>query len=539
MHQAFSSQYVVQDDARQHVFWMARFVDPQLFPRDVIADYFQSIAPSGYSALYQVMAQLGVDPLLLNKLLPMVLGLLTTAFCFGVCLQLLPVPGAAFFGTLILNQSLWRVDDLVSATPRAFFYPLFLAFLLCLMRNARLACLAVIALQGLFYPPMVFISAGVLVLSLVSIEKWRPHFSRARADYLFCAAGLAVVLCVLLLYAFKLRDIGPVITASEARVAPEFLPRGRISFFGYDFWRFWLTRKTSGLLPDPLVVNFPLYGALLLPFLVYYRRAFALAQKVTRSIDVLPRVIVTSLFMFAGAHVFLFKLYNPSRYTELSLPVVFSIAAGIAIAIVVDALLDRANRSGRGPFVRRAAALTLTAAIVGSLVIYSRFVPNFPGTKYQTGRETALYEFIAGQPKNALVASLAPEIKNIPAFSKRSILVAREYALPYHTRYYAQMEQRATDLIAANYTEDLATLQSFIRKYDVAFVILDRNAFHSRYIERDSWIMQYQPAASEALELLKRGAVPALSRLMPTCGVFENEDYVVLSSDCILSASRD
>ena len=32
LHQAFSSPFAVQDDARQHVFWMARFLDPQLFP---------------------------------------------------------------------------------------------------------------------------------------------------------------------------------------------------------------------------------------------------------------------------------------------------------------------------------------------------------------------------------------------------------------------------------------------------------------------------------------------------------------------------
>src|SRR5512136_2221929 len=74
----FGSPYVVQDDARQHVFWMARFLDPGLFPNDVIADYFQSVAPIGYKALYKGMALIGVDPSLFNKLLPMLLGLIAT-----------------------------------------------------------------------------------------------------------------------------------------------------------------------------------------------------------------------------------------------------------------------------------------------------------------------------------------------------------------------------------------------------------------------------------------------------------------------------
>lgn len=32
LQKAFSGEYVVQDDARQHVFWMRRFLDPELFP---------------------------------------------------------------------------------------------------------------------------------------------------------------------------------------------------------------------------------------------------------------------------------------------------------------------------------------------------------------------------------------------------------------------------------------------------------------------------------------------------------------------------
>src|ERR1044071_1393898 len=147
LHQAFSSHFAVQDDARQHVFWMARFLDPQLFPNDLIADYFQTVAPTGYSAFYNLMAHLGVHPMLLNKLLPMALGLIATAYCFLLCLRILPSPGAAFFSTLILNQSIWMQDDLVSATPRAFLYPLFLAFLYYLVKDSRVACLVVIALD--------------------------------------------------------------------------------------------------------------------------------------------------------------------------------------------------------------------------------------------------------------------------------------------------------------------------------------------------------------------------------------------------------
>ncbi|WP_366558105.1 hypothetical protein [Okeania sp. SIO3B5] len=42
---SLQSEYFIQDDARQHIFWMRRFFDSELFPQDFIADYFQSVAP--------------------------------------------------------------------------------------------------------------------------------------------------------------------------------------------------------------------------------------------------------------------------------------------------------------------------------------------------------------------------------------------------------------------------------------------------------------------------------------------------------------
>jgi len=134
--QAFSGPYVVQDDARQHVFWMQRFMDPELFPHDLIADYFQSVAPAGYSAFYWLMAQVGLDPLFVAKLLPTVLGLVATAYCFGVSLRIFPVPAAACLSTMLLNQTLWMTTALVSGTPRAFLYVGFLAFLYYLVRRS-------------------------------------------------------------------------------------------------------------------------------------------------------------------------------------------------------------------------------------------------------------------------------------------------------------------------------------------------------------------------------------------------------------------
>ncbi|MEM9504455.1 MAG: hypothetical protein AAGA01_10925, partial [Cyanobacteria bacterium P01_E01_bin.43] len=56
LHSSFGATYVVQDDARQHVFWMQRWLDPALLPDDFMADYFAYQAPPGYKLLYQSAA---------------------------------------------------------------------------------------------------------------------------------------------------------------------------------------------------------------------------------------------------------------------------------------------------------------------------------------------------------------------------------------------------------------------------------------------------------------------------------------------------
>jgi len=96
----FQGDWVVQDDARQHVFWMERYLDPELFPNDLIADYFQAVAPLGYTSIYKLGTLLGIDPLIFNKLIPVALRLVITAYFFGFCRQIFLIP----FGCTIANS---------------------------------------------------------------------------------------------------------------------------------------------------------------------------------------------------------------------------------------------------------------------------------------------------------------------------------------------------------------------------------------------------------------------------------------------------
>jgi hypothetical protein len=246
------------------------------------------------------------------------------------------------------------------------------------------------------------------------------------------------------------------------------------------------------------------------------------------------------LGLYVLAHLLLPTLYLPSRYTYHSFRFIMPIAAGLTVTILVDAGVrslrrQRQRRGGLKPFhwvISSFVALLLTAAVVVP------FIPDVvDGAFYwQKGKAAGLYQFIGQQPPETLVASLSEEADNIPSFSLRPVLVGREFALPYQMGYYQTMRQRIADLIQAQYSPDLATLTTFIQQYDVDLLVLDRWFLDPNYITQNhqSWLMQYQPAASTAIAQLQQGETPAIVAMMTPCTVWQDEKFVVLNGACIV-----
>lgn len=531
LQQAFSSEYVVQDDARQHVFWMRRFLNSELFPNDLIADYFQSVAPLGYSVFYQSFALLGIDPLWLSKVLPLILGLVTTAYSFGVCLQLLPIPLTGFIGSVLLNQNLWMQDGLISATPKAFIYPLFLAFLYYFLQRSFILYLIAITLLGLFYPSLLFVCTLILLLQVFHWRYWQLHLSPYRQNFTFCLAGIGVAILVLLPYALSSSEFAPTISVSTARTLPEFLPGGRSSFFHHDAWDFWFNESRSGIRLTSALMPPLMYAGLLLPIMWRYPLLFPLVTKSRRHI-ILLQMLLASLVMFFIAHALIFKLHLPSRYTQHSLRIIVSVAAAIALTLLLDTILRRVVYQRVFYYLK----FTFAFVIIMSVMFYPCTLNNFLWTGYVVGNNPSLYQFFQQQPQNILIASLADEANNLPSFAQRSILVGSEYAIPYHWGYYSQFRQRTLDLIQAQYSQAINDVQNFIQKYNIDFWLLEKNAFNPEYITGDRWIQQFQPLVTNISQQLHE-KTPALSHIMTQCSVFEDDKFIVLAAKCIQNQS--
>ena len=533
---ALSHQYIVQDDARSHVFWMARFLNPELFPNDIIADYFQSVAPQGYTNLYKLFSLIKIPPLLLNKILPIILGLITTAYCFKIAIQILPIPLAGFLSTLLLNQNLWLKDDLISGTPRAFFYPLFLGFIHYFLKKSSLGIIITISLLGLFYPQGVFLCAALLTLDFL-------HF-RNQQKLTILTIGLTTAFLILLPYALNTSEYSPIITLTQAKKLPEFFPGGRASFFSNNNFDFWLTGDRSGIIPPEwLSQSFlppQVWAGLLLFIFLSLKERFP-TQKITNKIILLPELALGSTGIFLAAHLLLFRLHHPSRYSQHSFRIIMALAGGIAFTLIIDIIrkkLHLLNLSCKNKPFQKIKTISISICIyivLTLLLLYPALTNNFPVTNYVVGKAPQLYEYLAQQPSDIRIASLALEANNIPTFAKRSILVSSEYALPYHQGYYSQIKQRAKDLIQGQYSPNLEEVKKIIRKYKIDFWLLDSQALTLEYVRKNHRLQQLNNTATTLVRAqMENGIIPSLLNVQESCRVLDIQDLVLLEAKCIL-----
>ena len=335
---------MVQDDMRQHVVWFYQFIDPNLFQGnlfqgDIIADYFRSLAPWGVSTVYWLGAKVGLAPLVLAKLLPLPLALMATGFLFFTTLEIVPVPFAAWLTTLMFNQHLWLNDDLVTATPRAFVYPLFAAFLYVLVRQALLPMLLAIALLGLFFPQMMLVAVAMLGVRLIQGQwvngrfhlRLTPHCQR----WGYALLGVLVAALVVVPFALNLSDYGSAITGEEMRSQLEYQAQGRNAYFGVHPLSFML-HGSSGL----RIPVFPsiIWAGFALPCLMRSPRfrSVTVIQAITPKVRLVLDLMMASFVLFFAAHALLLRLHFPSRYLYHSWRFSLAIAAGIVLTAFIE-----------------------------------------------------------------------------------------------------------------------------------------------------------------------------------------------------------
>lgn len=521
--------YRVQEDARQHVFWMLRYLDAAAFPDDPVADYFQSVAPWLYRGLYFcAWSLLGIEPRHLVLILPPLLGLLAVVCSIFVVRRLSPHPLAAGLAGLLCAQTLWMEDDLVSATPRAFATPLLLLFLLFVLRRSAWGCGLAIAAQAGVYPPAALMAWVTTCLRLGD--------RRNRRVWLVSSVALCLGLLPLLLFS---NPFGPSITREAAQSMVEFQAvgdiYGRAFFFHENPLIFWGFGVRSGLLfwglmnPLNLVV-------LAWPWLRPGRtpRSQAILERTYAERGLLGQFALSVLMCFVLAHLALFQLHFPARYPYHGFRTLLPLAAGILLAEGIHWQLRRWHSHRR--WHHRIANLALASFQVTLLLL-----PFFPELSvdnqlYTTSRAENLYEFLQGTPSDTLVATADKEGSNVPFYAGRSTLLGKEYALPYHPEYYDIFRQRTRDFLAAYAATDPAPLLAFLNRYPVTYFLLRADGFTPDYLQDKDWLYPFQPERDQAIaqlaQLQETGDRPLLLQF-PACTVLQDRNLSLVDAACL------
>ncbi len=199
----------VQDDARQHLYWMSAFHDNELFKNDFITEwqtrrfeldgfvFVYDYKNIGFSVLYYI-ASFAITPVLFNKILPFFLVLISAYFAFrtgkilsGTASGLLL---AFTFLVFNLNPSGFSISQ---GFQRSFAYPLLFAFLYLLI-GRRYVKAAVITIAGFMIYPMVSLIMVLAYALSVFHDMWKTE-TKARLFKRAVVPLIAVILAGILI----------------------------------------------------------------------------------------------------------------------------------------------------------------------------------------------------------------------------------------------------------------------------------------------------------------------------------------------------
>jgi hypothetical protein len=521
---------VVQDDARQHIFWMARFRDATLFRDDPIADYFEAVAPPGYKALYWLTSLL-IEPLLASKLLPFALGLTFAGFLWLVVRRLHRSPAAAFLATTLATWYAWQHGDIVSGTPRAFHLPLLAVQLWAMASHRAWLAAGLVVLAGLFYPSAGLLGLALLGLWLVRYEGGRAVLARERSVWLGLAVATGLLGTVLLVQLQASAPYGPVVSLEEARRMDEFDRDGRSVIFNPNPYRYWIASPRTGFdlmvrevnTRTPIILLY-LAVAAILPLMVLLGRPAAIRDLRPESV-LLVHLLSASLGLFLLAHLVLFRLYLPSRYVKTSVPLALAVASGLVLGLLVGALWARAG-ARRGPILAALLCLGLGLA----LAVY----PISRASTFVEDPNRRVTAFLLQQPADTLVAGASVDTDSLPVLARRRVLTSREFLNPYHLGFYLPLRAVTEDLVDAYYARSRDEFATFAQRYGVDYMLVNRTAY-TESTALEPWFEKFEPFRSRIEAQFRHTRRFWLRDASRSCGTVVDREVTLSSTDCLLA----
>ena len=464
---ALANPLIINDDARQQIYWMQQWQDPALFPGDFLTGYARAYVTWGVAGLYW-LASWWVPPLVFSKLLPGLLFVLLAVCLFKIGTNLQDRRlGWAMVACLWLMP--FFLDNLAGGLARAFAAPLLALFWLGWQARRPWVMGGALLLQALFIPYIFLVAATAMLLAWLLARLGRdtsPPFPARAAHFVLLGLGAGLVLAMNL--QFSADGYGPLVSAREMVNHPEFYAHGRYPMLPeasllWEFispWEFIPPFQEWG----PVAGGLTLAGLLALLAAGFRRLDWPAWRQALKPAGYLG---LSSLVLYFLARLFLLKLFVPDRYLlyTLNLFTCLFLALGLKTALQVE----------RWP--RYLAILVLVAmAGLGAWRLHGVGLKDYSAYR-------AVYAALAGTPKDVLIAGHPNLMDTIPTFAQRRAFATYELAHPWSRSYWAQLKPRLADLFKAYYAADPQEVVAFCRRYGIAFLIVDDRHFTPAFLK--------------------------------------------------------
>lgn len=521
------AQYVIQDDARQFLAWTARLADTGALKGDLIASYWHSVTPRALRAMYGAFSFVGVSPLVLARLIPPVLLLVSAFATWRAALVLTGArPLAALVVAGFTMALLVHEDSIFSATARAFSPPLFLLFLDGLLRTKRWQMVLSLGLLAAIYPTTALVGLTMLGLSVMRRRAPVPFELNSRNVLTILAATIAVAAPI----AFLPGEVSrwePVISIDDALAMPNLgTPGGRSSIVPMEGGYPWLCSARVGILPEIIpcwatrwagLLNLVLLAPLLF---LGFRAALREWRGAPRSAEIIYFwAVLAGALWWVVATIFAFKLHLPARYPQRVLSILEWMAIGQMIGLWLDHRLRIVPRIG-----------AVHAAWAGLLVVLAiSFATPTPGlTRPQ---EPAIMDWLVAAPKGTRVGGLAGDLDFVPALTGRATHVTVEHAIPYHLTYFNEIDRRLAATLAAVTSPDADDLARFVREEQLDVLMIDRAFLETGAVPEDyEGVVPGEVTDGEAA--LAREA-SALQQAAQDCAILSGDKVWLIDAHCL------
>lgn len=467
--QAFVNPYVINDDARQQLYWMASWRDAELYPPSLLNEYSKLYVPAGIKALYRAAAAFA-DPLQASKA---VAGVLFVVFCLSMYALGRSLGGKplGFAAAAVSWLMPYFLDNISGGLSRAFAAPLMALFLLAWVRRKGSFMGLVLLLQAVCIPYICILcclACGLAWFLAVLAKKPPPPFPRRAFHF------IALLACALAVYSMQrtmnASGFGPLVGASDMLGRPEFGPAGRLDlfplpnpFFDLIYWPF----ERIGLFLD-IGLFAGIASLVLLAPLVYYGARRFPWKSIGPHLRPFAFLGAASLILYIIARMFALKLFVPDRYVSYSINIFYALALA---ACFTGALGPLYSRRGAG------AALLLLAAILGAIRLSGAGL-------YDYSQGAPVYQAAQALPKDAVIAGHPEDMDNALTFGRRNVQASFELAHPWSKGYWALYEPRLRDLFEAYYASDPQTVRAFCEKYGVDAILVDAARFTPEFMEK-------------------------------------------------------